>query len=462
MNDPHRLLALTRSVVEGVPDYREFMTVDELVASSRRLVREHHDVAELVEVSSTRTGEPLYALVLHGGESRRVLAFAFPHPNEPVGSLTLEYLSWRLARDRDLLRELDATWIVVKVADVYGARLNEGWFKGPFDVRRYALNYYRPPPYKQVEWSFPVEYKGFRFDRPVEETRAIMRLIDEWKPTHIYSLHNAGFTGTYYYVSRQPPSQVLRLLTELPKTLGVPIHRGEPETPYMEKLAEGLFRMPSFRDIYDWLEGQLGRPPHDVINHGGSSYDYAARVNPNVFELVCEVPYIYDYRLDIDIEIGVPRREVLRVTVRRNEEELKAMKREVERLENRVSADNPFFEALKSFIEFSEKHIEAEKRWVETAPELDASATVAQAFDAYLRTYWGPILRYGLLYRSTVYELERGHSDRVLEDVKGRALKRLDALIEVFNRLTRYYVIPVRNLVAIQVAAVISTVLGVA
>ena len=56
MNDPHKLLALTRSVVEGVPDYREFMTVDELVVSSRRLVREHDDVAELVEVSSTRTG----------------------------------------------------------------------------------------------------------------------------------------------------------------------------------------------------------------------------------------------------------------------------------------------------------------------------------------------------------------------------------------------------------------------
>ncbi len=117
MNDPHKLLALTRSVVEGVPDYREFMTVDELVVSSRRLVREHDDVAELVEVSSTRTGEPLYALVLHGGESRRVLAFAFPHPNEPVGSLTLEYLSWRLARDRDLLSEVDATWVRVKVAD---------------------------------------------------------------------------------------------------------------------------------------------------------------------------------------------------------------------------------------------------------------------------------------------------------------------------------------------------------
>jgi hypothetical protein len=39
----------------------------------------------------------------------------------------------------------------VKIADVFGAKLNEGWFKGGFDLLKYALNYYRSPGYKQVE-----------------------------------------------------------------------------------------------------------------------------------------------------------------------------------------------------------------------------------------------------------------------------------------------------------------------
>ncbi len=447
-------------VLESVPSYAEFMTVSELIDSARKLVSEHSDIAELVEVGPSRAKLPVYALIIHGGEEKRVLAFAFPHPNEPIGSLTLDYLSWRFAKDRDLLKELRATWIIVKVADVYGAILNEGWFKGSFSIRKYVLNYYRPPPYKQVEWSFPIEYKELRFTTPIPETQALMKLIDEWRPTHIYSLHNAGFTGTYYYITRKPPQTVLNLMIEIPKTYGVPIHRGEPEAPYMEKLAEGVFRMPSTREIYDWLEKYLGRPPIDAIKHGGSSYDYALRVNPNVLELVCEVPYIYDNRLEIDIEIGIPRREILRLALAKEKAFLERFRPVMERVEKHMSSDNPFYEALRAFIEVAEKHLEAEEKWIETAPELENSATVAQAFDAYLRTYWSPLFRYGLLYRATEYELSKGIAEQVLEETQDEALKNIDRYLEMFNKLCRYYIIPIHDLVKIQLASITATLLG--
>ena len=450
---------VVNELLESVPPYTEFMTVDELVESSRRLVSRHSDVAELVEAGPSRTDTPVYALVIQGGDEKRVLAFAFPHPNEPIGSLTLEYLSWRLAENRDLLKKLGATWIIVKVADVYGARLNEGWFKGPFDVKKYVLNYYRPPPHKQVEWSFPIEYKELRFTTPIPETRALMKLIDEWRPTHIYSLHNAGFTGTYYYITRRPPEDVLDVLTKIPKRYGVPIHRGEPEAPYMEKIAEGVFKMPSTKMIYDWMEKYLGRPPVDAIKHGGSSYDYALRVNPEVLELVCEVPYIYDDRLDVELEVGIPRREFLRIVLSKERNFLENFRKLMERIEKFVRPGNPFYEALSSFIEIEEKRLEAEEKWVETSKELDESATVAQIFDAYLRTYWRPLFRYGLLYRSANYEISKGATEPALQEIREEALKNIDRYLETFNKLCRYRVIPVQSLVRIQVASIVATLL---
>jgi len=452
---------IVRRLLDAVPDFREFMYVEELYDSSRRLAsHQHRDVAELVEVGSSRAGLPVYALIIRGGDEKRVLAFGFPHPNEPVGSLALEYLSWRLASDRELLKTFNATWIIVKVADVFGAKLNEGWFKGVFDVRKYALNYYRPPPYKQVEWSFPVEYKDFRWDKPVEETRALMKLIDEWRPTHIYSLHNAGFTGTYYYVSRAPPDDVLKLFAEIPKELGVPIHRGEPEAPYMVKLAEAVFKMPGLRESYDWLEKHLGRSPAQLIKHGGSSYDYAQRVNPDVFELVCEVPYIYDDRLDVDIRIGIPRREILRMVNSREEALVNELYEKVQKLSENASPDNPFLEALTSFLENSKIHLEAEKKWIEEDPTLSESATVAQAFDAYIRVYFYRGLLYnGLLYRASDYEIRRG-SGEPWTSTRDEALKAVDHYAETFNRLTNYRVIPISNLMKIQLNALVSTVLS--
>jgi len=449
-----------REIVQEVPEYTELMTINELVESSRKLVSENTDIAELVEAGSSRANIPVYALIIHGVGEKRVLAFAFPHPNEPIGSLTLEFLSWKLVKDRELLRKTNATWIIVKVADVFGVKLNEGWFKGPFNIRKYVLNYYRPPPWKQVEWSFPFEYKTLKWDKPIPETEAIMKLIDEWKPTHIYSLHNAGFTGTYYYVTKKPNAEVLEILKTIPKELKVPIHKGEPEAPYMEKIDEAVFKMPSLSEAYDWLEKYLkGKDPAEILKHGGSSYDYARKVNPDVFELICEVPYIYDNRLDIDIPIGIPRREILRISLNRNKKELSVIERVKDKLSNYVSADNPFYESLDAFVTLAKDYMEAEENWINTDPTLDRSATVAEAFDSYLETYWSPIFRYGLAYRAIRYEKAKGIKNNVLNRLEREVLAHVDECIETLDKLSKYEIIPVRNLVQIQVAAIISSIL---
>jgi len=117
-------------VVEEVPDYKAFHKVDELNASSEKLAHKYPDKVKLFEIGSSRKGEKIKALKIGRGE-KAALLFGFPHPNEPIGSMTLEYLSWRLVEDRSL-GKLDFTWYIVKCIDPDGARLNEGWFEGPF------------------------------------------------------------------------------------------------------------------------------------------------------------------------------------------------------------------------------------------------------------------------------------------------------------------------------------------
>ena len=127
-----------------------------------------------------------------------------PHPNEPIGTLTIDFLCASLLRGRRSSRALDVTLYVVPVRRSRRLVLNEGWFRGEFSPLRYARQLYRPPHREQVEWSFPVYYKTLRFATPARKRDGHAhhgaRAADVF-----YSLHNAGFCGVYFYVSHDRP-----------------------------------------------------------------------------------------------------------------------------------------------------------------------------------------------------------------------------------------------------------------
>ena len=103
------------------------------------------------------------------------------------------------------LNDLGYTWYIVKCVDPDGLKLNENWLKGPFTVTNYIKNFFRPAGNVQVEWSFPMKYKEYNFNKPLPETVALMSLIEKIKPDFIYSLHNAGFGGVFWYINREMP-----------------------------------------------------------------------------------------------------------------------------------------------------------------------------------------------------------------------------------------------------------------
>ncbi len=435
-------------ILEDVPDYREFLTVDELNRSSRKLAEEYRYV-DLLHVGSSTEGEPIYALRIEGGP-RKALLFGFPHPNEPIGSMTLEYLSRRLAEDADLRRDLGYTWYIIKCIDPDGARLNEGWFKGEFSPLKYALNYYRPPGKNQVEWTFPVDYKTLHFHSPLPETRALMRLIDEHHPLFLYSLHNAGFCGVYFYLGEEAPT-IYPKLHALVRREGLPLHMGEPETPYIEKLDDAIFKMFGVEESYDFIERTTGKDPATIIENGTSSHGYLRRVCDG-FTLVCEMPYYYDERVGDNSPSDISRREAVLESIRFSEEVYGFLKPRFEAIRDKADPTTRLFASVSDYIDNFEKRMEPRKRHAETSPEYEGTATVAQAFDSLVARKFSNMLRMGMVLR-VVDQVLKTEPSREVEEIREEIYGKILEMDRELQREAKIEVIPIRKLVRVQLGS---------
>ncbi len=444
---------IIRKVLTEIPRYREFLTVDELNQSAEKLASEYSDVVSIFEIGKARNGEPIKCMKIGDGEYHALL-FAFPHPNEPVGSMTLEYFSWRLAKDAELRKAFNTTWYLIKCIDPFGARLNEGWFKGKWTPKKYVLNFYRPPGFKQVEWTFPIKYKTLKFNNPVPETKALMKLIDDIKPDFMASLHNAGFCGAYFYLS-DPLPEAYDKLHEVARRFKIPIHMGEPEVPYVVKFADAIFKMPTVVEAYEYYAKHAKKDPAEIIKSGASSDEYAKRVNKNVLTVVCEVPYIYDDRVANTTPIGIKRRDIILMGIEKSRRLLKDIQRRLNEVEPYIDKKSPFYEALSEFIRRGLEALEAEENWAKRDPATDRQATVAEAFDSIAsRVYFYGTLRLGLFYRLVS---ERVEKVRELERHWKWAKRRINFMVREFKKLSSYKVIPIRSLVGVQLGTILYT-----
>ena len=438
---------MLKRVIEEVPEYSFFMTVDELNESSFRLKEKYPEVVDLFEIGRSSDGEPIYCLKMGKGE-KKALLYAFPHPNEPVGSLMLDYISWKLAELPELRELFDYTWFIVKVADVDGARLNEGWFKKPDSFLEYVLNYYRPAGNQQVEWTFPINYKTLKFDSPIPETKALMNIIEKEKPTFIYSLHNAGFGGVYYYITEEA-HLLYPIYEKAAKDREVPLAFGEPEVPYVVKVADAVYIMPTTVETYDYYEKYSRKDPAEIIRSGDSSFGYAKKFNSNLFELVCEVPYYYDERIEDTRETEYMRRDLVIELLEYQERDTRELRRIMDEVRDDIKVKTKFQQALEYFVKMFEEGFQAQKRWAETAEELGRKATVAEEFDNRYASKSYSLFKWGLLLRMLKANNEDGRFDGKIDEIERKIKDRVRELEEKVE----FNVIPIKKLVQIQLTA---------
>jgi hypothetical protein len=392
-------------------------------------------------VGESAEGRPI-DLVTIGHGRIPVLLLGVPHPNEPIGTLTIDFLCRLLCEDDDLRRLLDVTLHVIPVADPDGLVLNEGWFKGVFSPLRYALHYYRPPHREQVEWSFPVSYRTLHFATPSPETATVMRVMLRVRPRVFYSLHNAGFCGVYFYASHDRP-ELFHAFHDLVAAEGLPLHRGEPEVPYLRTLAPAVYALFGIDETYDYMARTLREDPAPLIEAGTCSDDWLKRVVPDAFSLVTELPYYTSPVLADTTPAGVTRRDAVEAGLAR-----------AARLHGECAAafdalraplpEHRLTRSVRDYLAKTPKRLAAER--ANAAGDAFArEATRAEALDATTCRAF-----YHCVYLGEVFRLAALTHDAALAD---RLHDRLATITAEIAQESELRVLPIRPLVAVQSGA---------
>ena len=425
-------------ILQTIPEYQEFLTLDELHQSSLQLVEEFPDIAQLREIGRSTDGRPIEMLTIGQG-SQTALLFGVPHPNEPIGTLSLEFLSRLVCERQDLREQLDTTFLIVKVIDPDGLALNAGWLKGTFSPLAYALNYYRPTQDEQVEWGFPVDYKTLHFSSPSAETQVLMRLMEEYRPSFCYSLHNASFCGVYFYASQRLPA-LFQQFQQLVADQDLALHQGEPEVPYIQAWAQAVYPFFSVRDSYDYMEKNLGEDPAPYILTGTSSADYLQQRVSDALTLVCELPYFTDPTLDDNSPSGLSRRDALVESMQRTEKTLGLIDAHFSALTSKVPA-NRLFRSVADYLQRTPKRLAAQRKQIEN-PAYAEEATKAQAFDVMVCRNLHPALYLGEVYRLAKDAGEEGQANEIRAQVEER-MQQIEAESDIV-------ILPIKKLVAVQ------------
>ena len=95
--------SIINELLKDVPDYKQFLTLEELDASTRKLAEEHPDCVSMFELGKTTEGRSILALKIGSG-SKNALFFGCPHPNEPIGTMMLEHFTKVLAEKNRFCR----------------------------------------------------------------------------------------------------------------------------------------------------------------------------------------------------------------------------------------------------------------------------------------------------------------------------------------------------------------------
>lgn len=440
--------SIINELLKDVPDYKQFLTLEELDASTRKLAEEHPDCVSMFELGKTTEGRSILALKIGSG-SKNALFFGCPHPNEPIGTMMLEHFTKVLAEKKQILQALDYTFYIVKAWDADGLVRNEGWLKGPYTLYNYSRNFFRPASDMQVDWTFPIDYKSLHFHNVMPETQALKELIDDIRPVFTYALHNSGFGGVYWYVTEDVP-ELYPQLREAVERQGIPLHLGEPESPAITVLAPAVLLAEGIESEYDYFERFGAKDITKIINSGTCSDSYSKR-HYGTFTFLTEMPYFFDPRIADPTPTNITRSAAVMEKISWTIDSNKRIREVLGVSSKYLGAKNPYLMAINDAIE--DTGLDSNRRMAEEDEEYRRLATQAEYFDNIWVSRFYRLLSYGMLIRAHEYELEREHTAEAEPALlKGKAMAETlhKQLADELEENLNYSVIPIRKLINIQ------------
>ncbi len=436
-----------------VPDHDGFAGPDELADGLRAIARDHPELTRLERVGTSQQGEPLLCLIIEPDrtDTAEALAFGLPHPNEPIGGLTALHLARRLVEEPELRGRLDHRWRIIACIDPDGLRLNQGWLKGPFTREHYARNFYRPAGHDQVEWTYPLNHRDAYFDVSIPETQALMRLIDQHRPELVCSLHNSELGGVYYYLSRAEP-ELYPILQQVPEQLGLSLDRGEPESPEMVRLADGIYRADSITTTYDRAVDR-GEPWRTTS--GDNTASYAGRYG--ALTLISELPYWIDPSIADTTPSPIGYGEAVARRADGLTELADLLQQGIAATEGHLlAAESPLWRAARFFADSMADAAAATRRRAGDA-ESDRPATAAEISSLAAAVHQFRLRFAGIQLRALAGELAVGNVRAPIRAAHDRLAHRYEDWLAEDTAALPHQAIEIRKLVATQYAAILAT-----
>jgi hypothetical protein len=272
-------------VLREVPVYDRFLRVNEIEVLAGNF-RQYSSVEERT-IGKTAENTPLKMYTVGSGE-KTALIIGVPHSDEPLGSLvTVYFVDWMMKHP-----EVDFfgwRWLIIPILEQRGMRMNEGWFNNWGSLVDTAKSYFREPTENQYEWTFPFEYKNYKWVHSRPESTAVKEIIRNEKPDLLCNLHHCGFYDTYFYFSRDLPEAYPRL-RELSGNLVLPLSTANPDVPFGKVLSSGFYQMYGLRDYIDYYT--VHEPENLLTMRRGSTSDEWYQDTVGGFSFNCEVPLL--------------------------------------------------------------------------------------------------------------------------------------------------------------------------
>ena len=272
-------------ILRDIPDYSRFLRGDEIDTLADDFKK--YSSVEKRTIGKTAENNPLNMYCVGGGK-KTALIIGVPHSDEPLGSLvTVYFVDWMLKHP-----EVDFfgwRWLIIPVLEQRGMRMNEGWFGSWGSLVDTAKSYFREPTDNQYEWTFPFEYKNYKWVHSRTESDAVKEVIRDEKPDLLCNLHHCGFYDTYFYFSRDLKEAYPRLRA-LSNELELPLSTSNPDVPFGKVLTTGFYQMYGLRDYIDYYAKY--EPDNLLTMRRGSTSDEWYQDTIGGFSFNCEVPLL--------------------------------------------------------------------------------------------------------------------------------------------------------------------------
>lgn len=311
------VLALAASRLDARAPGDRLPTLAVLDREIRRITSALGGEARTERLGTSRGGRPI-DLISIGRGSRSILLVGAPHPNEPIGLLTVLRLMERLSSDRVLRQDGGYSFHFIPAIDVDGVALNEGWIDAPLAPETYLRHFFRPAFAQQPEYSFPLAMPGYRFDAATPENICWQVALEHTRPLLQCSLHGSDNGGVFFFISERH-QMIADRLTRMPGKYGLAINAVGEAGLGSESYAPGVL---SEFDVKAMVAKAVAHGKDMAAMWGaGQSSSQFAREEYGTFSLICEVALWNDRRLYSTRASAMTMADVTRETLARLRED---------------------------------------------------------------------------------------------------------------------------------------------